>query len=190
VVGRVVRRSGEIVNDNAAHARARVGRDQFENLIEFKLKSERTVQLSPHDVCGLEQTGAPLLGHLAKHFLTGLNHLPLPALGRLFVETTPLHLGEDARLFALPLKAAQCLLEGLIVANCDSSRHEDSPPLGADCAHGVAASWRARQGGEDITMAKERQLSRAGYELWAMGFALWAMGYGGKTSKKRPEGRF
>ena len=24
-------------------------------------------------------------------------------------------------------------------------------------------------------MAKERQLRRAGYELWAMGFALWAM---------------
>jgi hypothetical protein len=46
----MVLRRREIVNDNAAHARTRVGRDQFENLIEFKLKSERTVRLSPHDV--------------------------------------------------------------------------------------------------------------------------------------------
>ncbi len=138
--GGIVQRNGEIMNDNAAHARAGVGRDQFENLIEFELKSERTVHLSPHDLCGLEQTGATLLGHLAKHLLTGLNHFPLAALGRLFVETTPFHLREDARLFALPLKAAQCLLEGLVVTNCDSCRHEGSPPLGANCVRGVAAS--------------------------------------------------
>ena len=138
--GGIFQGSREITNNNAAHACTCVGRDQLENLIEFKLKSERTVRLSPHDVRGLEQTGAPLLGQLTKHLFTGLNHLPLPAFGRLFVETAAFHLGEDARLLALPLKAAQCLLEGLVVTNCDSCRHEGSPPLGADCVCGMAAS--------------------------------------------------
>jgi hypothetical protein len=83
-----------------------VGRDQFEYLVELELDSERSVRLSQHDVRGLEQTRPTLLGHLAKHFLTGLNHFPLAALGRLFVETSPFYFGEDASLFALPLEAA------------------------------------------------------------------------------------
>jgi hypothetical protein len=58
-----------------------VGRDQLENLIEFKLKSERMIKLRSHDGFGLEQTGAALLRHLAQHFLSGLDHFTLAALG-------------------------------------------------------------------------------------------------------------
>jgi len=37
------------MNDNAAHARTRVGRDQFEYLVELQLDSEGSVYLSRHE---------------------------------------------------------------------------------------------------------------------------------------------
>jgi hypothetical protein len=48
----VTREQGKIFNDNAAHARARVGRDQFEHLVELQLDSERSVYLSRHEYAG------------------------------------------------------------------------------------------------------------------------------------------
>jgi hypothetical protein len=71
----------------------------------------------------LEQTRSTLLRELAKHFLSRLDHLPLPLLGRFLIETAAFDFGEDASLFALALETAQRLFKGLVVSNVDSCRH-------------------------------------------------------------------
>ena len=70
-----VERFTETFDNNAAHTRAGMGRDQFQYLVKLELGSE----LAFHSI-SLEQAGATLLRHLAEHFLTRLDHLPLTTL--------------------------------------------------------------------------------------------------------------
>src|SRR5437763_14879299 len=71
--------------------------------------------------------GAALFGEFPQHFLARSTRFSLALRARFFVMLTLFQLGEDSRLFALPLEAAQRVFESLVFFYV-YQRQSQSPP--------------------------------------------------------------